>query len=214
MRTVLSLVLSGLFVAALAACSTSEGESPLAPRSEIAPAAAGSGAMIIRTPTTAFVVHLDAERELLSVHAPSTLCVSGGVNVAEAQFVINPAEIGQFIALLKDEDAAVSIYRASSFAGTGLDGAFDFAGFPDLVDGVALCSFLAGPDRIAEGTVRRVSNLSNASFSVSWTGWIESADGDPIKLTEVYQLKADARNPGDSDEWRVNASKILLSPRR
>lgn len=209
-----TITLSALaLVAGLAACSAEEPANPAAPRSELAPAGPGSGAVIIETPVAAFAVHLDAERGLLSVHAPSDVCQSGNVNVAQARFIITPSEIDQFLAQLKDDDAAVAVYEASSFAEAGIDGSFDLAGGSDIDFG-QFCGFLLGPDRIAEGTVRRVSNLSNASFSVSWVGEITAVDdGSPVQLTEVYQLKADAREPGDSSQWRVNVSKILLSPR-
>ena len=87
------------------------------------------------------------------------------------------------------------------------------AGFGGLVDVAKFCGFLTGPKRIAEGTVRRISNFSNANFSVSWTGFIDGVDGQEWRLTEVYQLTADAHDPNNSDSWVAHVSKILLSPR-
>ncbi len=102
------------------------------------------------------------------------------------------------------------MYHAGSFAEAGLAGAFDIAGFPDIIDVVQFCNFLSGPNLIAEGRVNRLSNLSNASFVARWTGTIRTPDGAPVRLTEIYQLRGDAQEPNNSAAWVVDVSEILL----
>ena len=198
-----------------AACSGTDSiSSPafqVAPSASMVPGtAAASGAIVIRTEVTTFLVHLDAANELLSVHAPSTVCGAGELNVADAQFVVTPSAIGQFIAQIKDPDEQVAVYEASSFADAGLGGSFDFAGLGDIVDFTAFCPFLTGPARVAEGTVRRLSNFSNASFVASWIGTIQGTDGQSYRLREAYQLGADAQDPNNPDEWTLHVSRIRL----
>lgn len=159
-----------------------------------------------------FALHLDAERGLISAHMPSDVCFGGTLGTIDVQVVDTPSEIDQRIVQTKGEAVPVAVYEADSFADMGIDGAFDTANINDVLSGdfAQFCSFLLGPQRIAEGTVRRVSNLSNASFAVRWTGTLETTDGGTVGLTEVYQLTADAQDPADTSQWSVNTSKILL----
>lgn len=165
-----------------------------------------------------FTLHLDVERGLLAVHAPVSdledLCAGGSAGLdfglLEARAITTPSEIEQFLFHAKGSDLPVAVYRADSFEEAGFESSFGLAGSTDLVDFGALCAFLTGPDLVARGTVRRVSNLSNASFAASWTGTLERAAGGQTRLTEVYQLTADAQEPGDTSRWSLNASKVLL----
>lgn len=172
---------------------------------------ARGGATVDTFTRVEFVLHLDRERGLLSVHAPSDFCTTFRVGALEVHEVTTPSRIDQRTVQSKGTGLPVTVYEADSFADAGITGAFDFAGFSDiLADFPAFCAFLAGPDRVAEGTARRVSTLSNASFAVTWTGALERVDGGTARLTEVYQLTADARDPGDTSDWAVHASKVLL----
>jgi len=171
---------------------------------------AAGGAAVIRGQTLSFLAHLDAERGLLSIHAPSNLCTVGDVNVNDFQFVITPSAIEQFIAQLRSNAEQVAVYGAGSFAEAGMVGTAGTAGFGGIVDVAQFCGFLAGPTLIAEGTVRRISNLSNANFVARWTGTLTATDGTPTHLTEVYQLRADAQDPNNPATWVVDVSKVLL----
>lgn len=169
-------------------------------------------ASVDRFPQPEFLLHLDAERGLMSAHMPSDFCLGGAVGTLEVLEIETSSEIEQRIAQTKGESVPVAVYEADSFADAGISGAFGTAGFGNVLSGDVgqFCSFLLGPDRIAEGTVRRQSNLSNASFSVRWTGQLEATGGGTLGLTEVYQLTADAQEPADATQWSVNTSKILL----
>ncbi len=166
---------------------------------------------VTRGETLTFLVHLDAEAELMSIHAPSTLCSIGPFNVADVQFVTTPSAIGQFIAQVRDGDEQLAVYHATTFEEAGLNGAFNFAGFAGIANVSTFCAFLQGPALIAEGTVRRISNLSNVNFSASWTGTVESPTGGLYRLREIYQLTADAADPSNQELWRLNQSSIHLA---
>ena len=206
-------VLALVTIPALAACDPGTAVAPPdgAPAFTVAADAAG-GAVIVRGERTAFLVHLDAARHRLSVHAPSDVCTSGNFDRVDAQFVTTPSSISQFIAQLKSDAEIVSVYDAGSFAEAGMTGSVDIGGIGDIVDVGTFCSFLTGPQRIAEGTVQRVSVLSNASFSAHWVGTLEGVTGGPVRLTEVYQLGGDAHDPADASQFVVHVSRILLSP--
>jgi len=104
----------------------------------------------------------------------------------------------------------VAVYTAASFADAGMVGTAGTAGFGGIQDVTQFCSFLVGPALVAEGIVRRISNLSNASFVARWTGTLATPGGATTTLTEVYQLRADARDPNNPDLWVVDVSSILL----
>lgn len=194
-----------LFVAA--GCTPDRATAPL----PVTGASADNGADVSRMQVPQFVAHFDGQRQLLSIHAPSNLCTSGSFNVDNAQFVTTSSAIGQFLAQVTSDDEAVAVYHATSFADAGLVGSFDFAGYPGgFVDVGKYCSFITGPNLIAEGAVRRVSNLSNASFAASWTGVLTTPSGGSIALTELYQLRASALDPNNSATWVLEVSRILL----
>lgn len=208
---------------ALAACDTptgapGQGPAAAAPSASTASApAAGPRLLAVtasgpdRFQTVEFLLHLDAEHGLMAVHAPSNFCQTFQVGVVDVQEVSTPSAIEQRIVQTKGEGLPLTVYRASSFADAGIEGSFDFAGFGNVLANLpAFCAFLAGPDRVAEGTVRRVANLSNASFAVSWTGQLERVGGGTVMLTELYQLIGDAQEPSDASQWSVSASKVLL----
>ncbi len=200
-------------IPALAACDPGTAVAPPVDVPAFAAAAnAAGGAVIVRGERTTFLVHLDADRHRLSVHAPSNLCTVGDFDQADAQFVITPSSISQFIAQLKSDGETVAVYDAGSFAEAGMTGSTGTGGIGNIVDVGTFCAFLEGPQRIAEGTVRRVSTLSNASFSAHWVGTLDGVAGRPVRLTEVYQLGADAHDPADASQFVVHVSRILLSP--
>lgn len=198
------------FLALAGGCGPESPVEPVAFEPALSVNAAG-GAMVVRGSTLSFLVHFDAERGLLSLHAPSTVCGAGSLNVDDFQFVTTPSAIGQFIALLRSGSEQVAVYRAGSLADAGIVGTAETAGIGGIVNFGAFCAFIAGPTRIAEGTVRRVSVLSNASFSATWTGTIDAVSGGTVKLTELYQLGADAQDPSNPATFVVHVSKILLN---
>lgn len=159
-----------------------------------------------------FFLHLDADRGLISAHMPSDICGAGSLSLVNLQIVETPSAIGQRLVQVKGDDVAVSVYDSDSFADFGITGSFDTAGILQFILGnqAQFCGFLAGPKRIAEGTVQRVSNVSNANFSVSWIGTLEKVGGGRVHLTEIYELTGSAHEPNDSSQWSVNNSKILL----
>lgn len=201
-------------VLALGACDRPATDATLAPERsfaaspDAADASSNSGAILIRGQTSVLFFNFDAERGLLSAHVPSNVCSGGSLNVADIKIVTTPSEIRQRLVQIADDDSQVAVYRASSFAdagltGTGLGGA----------DIPKLCTFLAGPNLIAEGIVQHRQNLSNASFAAHWGGWITGVDGSEVKLTETFQLRADAHEPNDPAGWVVDVAKVLLSSR-
>lgn len=173
---------------------------------------AGSGAMVGRFPSGSFLLIYDAETELLAAHMPSNICAGGGANIVEVQRVDLPSDVVESVSLVKSDDAQVAIYDAGSPAEAGLAAGIDFFGQQNIVDVVQFCGFLLGPDRIAEGSVRRVSTLSPASFHARWTGTIEGVDGRDYKLTEVYQLNADVHDPNNPDTFKQVVASIKLRP--
>lgn len=193
------------------ACQPDQATAPdVAIQSQAADVSAAGGAVLIRGQTFSFLAHLDAERGLLSIHAPSNLCTIGNFNINDFQFVITPSAIEQFIAQLRSDAEQVAVYGAGSFAEAGMVGTAGTAGVGGIVDVAQFCGFLAGPTLVAEGTVRRISNFSNANFVARWTGALTAADGTPTSLTEVYQLRADAQDPNNPATWVVDVSKVLL----
>lgn len=201
-------------VAALAIGAVACGRDTVAPTADPSfsgQAGSAGGAVIVRGTRLTFLAHLDADRGLLSIHAPATLCGEGGFNTADAQFVINPSEIEQFIAKLQADDEQVAVYAATSFADAGMVGAAETAGLGGIVDVGRFCAFLEGPALVASGSVRRISTLSNASFAARWTGALTATDGSGVYLTEIYQLTADAQDPNNPDTWMVNASSVMLN---
>jgi len=206
-------------VGALNACtpdSESELLGPLKVQASPAPSVAESpaavgGALILRFSTVSFILVFDAERQLLSAHMPSDICGAGQLNRVEVQRVITPSEIGQVVAQTTGNER-VAVYHAASPADAGLAAPIDFFGFSSIVDFGRFCSFLGGPNLIAEGTVQRLSTFSAASFHARWTGVLSGVDGTSYHLTEVYQLNADAHDPSNPASFEQNVASILLRP--
>jgi len=200
---------------ALGACDGAREDRVLAPlaASTTADVSAASGAVIIRFPAVTFTLVFDAERQLLAAHMPSDAFVCGGsepLNVVEVLRVTTPSEIGQRVALQTSDAERVAIYRATSPADAGLAASINFFGFNNIFDGAKFCDFLTGPNRIAEGTVQRLSTFSLASFHARWTGRIQGVDGRDYHLTEVYGLTADAHDPNNPDTFAEPVVRILL----
>jgi hypothetical protein len=187
-----------------------DGPIPLAPSFAITPSAAG-GALILRFSTFSFILVFDAEHQLLSAHMPSDICGAGELNRVEVQRVITPSAIGQVVAQVSG-DERVAVYHAASPADAGLSASIDFFGFPNVVNFPVFCSFLAGPNLIAEGTVQRLSTFSAASFHARWTGSITGVDGTLYRLTEIYQLNADAHDPTNPATFAQQVASIRLTP--
>lgn len=166
----------------------------------------------IRTQMPEFILHFDAQRNLIAAHLPIDICAGGTLSFIELLVVDTPSAIAQRIVHTEGDAVSVAVYEADSFADAGINGSFDTAGFNAVITGDVgkFCSFIAGPRLIAAGTVRRVSNLSNASFSVIWTGTLQTPGGDTLHLSENYQLTGSALDPADTSQWSVNTSKILL----
>jgi len=213
----LSFALGGLV---LGGCDGARTESVLAPEAEMlaasttADVSAASGAMIVRFQAITFTLIFDAERQLLAAHMPSDVFVCGGsepLNVVEVQRVTTPSQIGQRMAK-QTADEVVTIYHAASPADAGLAASINFFGFFDIFNGTAFCNFLTGPNRIAEGTVQRLSTFSLASFHARWTGRIQGVDGRDYQLTEVYELTADVHDPNNPDTFVEPVVRILLRP--
>ena len=187
------------------------GASPSGPITPPSADASAGGATVFRGQRTQFVAHFDQARQLLSIHAPSNLCTDGSFSIDDVQFVTTPSAIDQFIAQVKSDDEPVAVYHAASFADAGMAGTVDLAGYPGgIVDVGQFCGFLTGPNLIAEGVVHRVSVLSNASFTATWSGRLATPGGIAVGLTEKYQLGGDAHDPNNSASWVVHVSQILL----
>ena len=179
----------------------------------VAPPSA-SGADVERFSTVAFTLIFDPERQLLAAHMPSDVFVCGGtepLNVVDVLRVITPSTIGQRFAKQAAEER-IAVYHAASPADAGLAAPINFFGFGNIVDGTAFCDFLQGPTRIAEGTVRRVSTFTLASFHGRWTGTLQGVDGQDYRFTEVYQLNADIRDPNDPATFTEPVVRIMLRP--
>lgn len=185
--------------------------SPPLSASSVSVAAAG-GAIIMRFSTASFILIFDAERQLLSAHMPSDICGDGNLSIVEVLRVTTPSEIGQRFAQVTSDDEQVAVYRATSPADAGLSAPIDFFGFANIVDLPTFCAFMAGPNRIAEGQVNRLSTFSLASFHARWTGTIQGVDGRDYQLTEVYQLNADAHDPSNPATFAQQVASILLQP--
>ena len=174
-------------------------------------AAGAGGAVIVRFSTASFILVFDAERQLLSAHMPSNVCGDGNLSIVQVLRVTTPSEIGQRFAQLTSDDEQVAVYHAASPADAGLSGTIDSFGFPNVVDFATFCAFLSGPNRIAEGTVKRLSTFSAASFHARWTGIIQGVDGRDYHVTEVYQLTADAHDPTNPAGFEQQIASILLN---
>lgn len=178
---------------------------------------AGSGAVVGRFSNIFFILVYDAETELLAAHMPSSFCGEDGLNVGdlnviEVQRVQTPSDVVPVVNTAKSDDAQVAVYHAGSPAEAALASGIDFFGFGNIVDLNQFCAFLTGPNRIAEGSVRRISTFSPASFHARWTGTIEGVDGRDYKLTEVYQLNADIHDPNNPDTFDQVVASIKLRP--
>lgn len=213
MRIPASLLTAGVLGLTMltTACQDTATDAPLEPAFAAVMANAAGGALIVRFNASSFIVHLDADAGLLSLHAPSTICGAGSLPVVEVMQVRTPSAIGQFIAQVKAPAEPVAIYHATSFADAGISSDLEFAGFANLADVGAFCAFIEGDRRIAEGIARRISTLSNASFTAHWTGKIQGVDGEQYGLTEVYQLGADAHAPNDASSFVEHVSSIRLA---
>lgn len=174
----------------------------------------GGGAVVIRFSNPFFILVYDAETELLAAHMPSDVCASGNFNVLEVQQVQTPSDVVPFVSQVKSNEAQVAVYHAGSPAEAALASGIDFFGLADIVDVGQFCAFLAGDDRIAEGTVQRISTFSPASFHARWTGTIQGVDGRDYRLTEVYHLNADVHDPNNPDTFKQTVARVELRPER
>lgn len=161
-----------------------------------------------------FILVYDVETELLAAHMPSDVCASGNFNVFEVQRVETPSDVVPLVNEVKSKEARVAVYHAGSPAEAALASGIDFFGPADIVDVGQFCAFLAGSDRIAEGTVQRISTFSPASFHARWTGTIQSVDGRDYRLTEVYHLNADVHDPNNPDSFEQTVARVELRPER
>lgn len=201
----------------LVGCDTSP--DPLAPTPPPATVRAeapgnGGGAVVTRFQNTEFILVFDEKRELLAAHMPSTVCREPGLNPVDVMRVEKPSQVATVFAKVTSDDAVVSIYHATSPSDAGLEATIHSYGFPNVVDFDAFCAFLEGPDRIAEGTVRRITTFTGASFHGRWTGTLQGTDGRDYRLTEVYQLNADAHDPFNPDTFFEPVVAIHLRPTR
>lgn len=187
-------------VLALGAC-TADAPTPLAPdRVESAVAGAevettpatSRGALITMDEAIFFFTHFDAQRGLMSVHgAIVELCEGLPLTTTPRTIVATPAEIGQRLVKLGEEDQPVVVYRTET--------------------GELTCGLVLSPEaRVAAGTVRHDQVFTLASFKATWRGQVTGPDGAPLRLTEVYQLSADIHDPNNPDFWSLNASEILV----
>jgi|GEM_PF-3371490 len=149
-----------------------------------------------------FFFSADEKKDILSIHIPLDVTFCGGTaprNLADIQFVTTPSEVQRVLALIKDDDGAVQIYGTADFTE-----AFGPGGpFSDIS---LLCAFMNGPKKIAEGIARRVSAFSGESFSVSWTGNLIDATGDPVRYSEHHVFVIDPH----TGERTITTSAIHL----
>lgn len=174
----------------------------------------GGGAVVSRSSNPFFILVYDAGTELLAAHMPSDVCSSGNFNVFEVQQVQTPSDVVPLVSQARSNEAQVAVYDAGSPAEAALASGIDFFGPADIVDVGQFCAFLAGPDRIAEGTVQRISAFSPASFHARWTGTIQGVDERDYRLTEVYHLNADAHDPNNPDTFEQTVTRVNLRPER
>ncbi|MEX2152704.1 MAG: hypothetical protein WD825_05145 [Gemmatimonadaceae bacterium] len=173
-----------------------------------------NGATIVRFANIEFLVIFDAERQLLSAHMPSNICGAGEFNTIEVMRVRTPSEVNSVFARITDDEQQVAVYSATSPQDAGFSvQPIDFLGFGELVDVNKFCAFLAGPTRIAEGTVQRMSTFSAASFHLRLEGTIQGVDGLSYHLTELYHLNADAHDPNNPATFVQQLAEVRLSPR-
>jgi hypothetical protein len=204
-----------LAAATLTACSDAADRSELlAPGHGIEASAAhpagDEGAVIVRRSAVEFLVLFDADEQLLSVHMPSTVCTISDLNEVDLLQVITPSTTDQLVSLLSSGDVQVAVYSAASPMEAGFGGSLDLQGFGNLVSLPQLCAFLSGPNRIAEGSARRISAASNASFHLSTTGTLQGVEGGEYHLDEVYQLNADAHDPNNPATFVEHRAEIDL----
>lgn len=151
-----------------------------------------------------FFFSADTKRDLLSIHIPLDVTFCGGSsprNLADIQFVTTPSEVQRVLALIKDDDGAVQIYGTSDFTEAFGPGG-PFSDIPHL------CAFMSGPKKIAEGLARRISAFSGESFSVSWTGLLSNAAGEPVRYAEHHVFVIDP----ETGERTITTSSIQLVP--
>lgn len=172
------------------------------------------GAVVSRSSNPFFLLVYDAGTELLAAHMPSDICAGGSANVFEVQRVQTPSDVVPLVSQARSKEAQVAVYHAGSPAEAALASGIDFFGLADIVDVGQFCAFLAGPDRIAEGTVQRISTFSPASFHARWTGTIQGVDGRDYRLTEVYHLNADVHDPNNPDTFEQTVARVELRPER
>lgn len=173
----------------------------------------GNGATILRFQNIEFLVIFDAERQLLSAHMPSNLCGAGDFNTIEVMQVRTPSDVNRVFSRITSDAAQVAVYHATSPQDAGFSvQPIDFLGFGELVNVGRFCAFLAGPTRIAEGTVQRMSTFSAASFHLRLNGVIQGVDGVRYHLTELYHLNADAHDPNNPATFVQQIATIRLSP--
>lgn len=196
--------LSGVVVLLLAvgACADTAPERLLAPEAVAAtahtPPPSLNGALVTFDQMYVYFFHFDEQRGLLSVHGGGLFCGGSPPNIGDRQIVTTPSEIEQTLVKVQDGDSHVAVYRASSLNDA----------FPDL------CGFLNGPNKVAEGVVRHTQTFTAASFAAHWGGTVQAVDGGELHLSESYQLTADAHDPNNPATWSLNASHVILSPRR
>lgn len=183
-----------LAVTVLAACGDAVEPTDAAAVSSLARAVDQAGAVIVRDEVGTFFINVDAGRNRVSVHVPPGICQGAGLNIEDRMIVFTPSAVMQELFLIRDEAAGVVVLEGSSSA-------------PLLAN---FCGTLNGPARIAAGTVRHLQTFTLASFAAHWTGLITGVNGEPLRLTEVYQLTADLHDPNNPALWSENAQHIIL----
>lgn len=191
---------TSIAVALLAtACSERGADGVLAPEqtsAAVSATAQSAGAVVDFDQVVTLFFNFDAKRGLLSVHGAGAFgCAGQQLSIADRQIVDTPSEIQQRLVKIQDGDSWVSVHRASALSDA----------FPDL------CGFLSGPTRVAAGVVRHTQTFTLASFAAHWGGTIRTPSGDPVHLSEIYQLTADIHDPNNPALWALNTAQVILS---
>ena len=151
-----------------------------------------------------FLVVNDPQRNLMSIHLnvlDNPICGAGGFDEFDVQRVSTPSVIEAFIAHRTADETSVAVYSTADFEEAG----FLATGFDPSI----FCSFIVGPKKLAEGTVR-YERLAVLPFEITdrWVGVLNAGDGTPIRYTDIQRGILD---PSSGDFVRFTDNIVLAT---